>query len=127
MIVAVCQHENRRQNGRTKAGTLRYRCKDCGISWTESTAKLGGMRIGMDRAVKIIELLCEGMSVLATSRLTNSDPHTVIDLMVQFGEKCTQYMEQNIKAVHCEEIQVDEIWQYCIAIAQDFRTAAGAG
>ena len=66
MIKAVCTHENRKKNGVTKAGSIRYRCKDCGKSWTESTDLLNGMRIGLDRACQILELLCEGMSVRAT-------------------------------------------------------------
>jgi transposase-like protein len=63
VIAVVCAHENRRFYGRTKAGTLRYKCKDCGKSFTASTELFGGMRIGLDRAAKIVELLCEGMSV----------------------------------------------------------------
>jgi limonene-1,2-epoxide hydrolase len=69
MIVAVCEHKNRRTNGITAAGATRFRCKDCGKSWTESTSTFGGMRIGMDRATQIVSMLCEVMSVLATSRL----------------------------------------------------------
>ena len=57
MIVATCQHENRKKNGTTKAGATRYRCKNCGKSWTESTAALSGMRVGIDTAAKVIELL----------------------------------------------------------------------
>src|SRR5262245_13193390 len=70
VIVATCEHKNRRTNGKTKAGAIRYRCKDCGKSWTESTSTLGGMRMGLDRAAQVIELLCEGMSVRGTSRIT---------------------------------------------------------
>ncbi|MEX2167871.1 MAG: hypothetical protein WD851_01050 [Pirellulales bacterium] len=112
MIMAVCQHENCKRNGTTRTGAIRWRCKDCGISWTESTRKLGGMRIGMDRAVQIIGMLCEGMSVRAACRLTNTDKQTVLDLLVMVGEQCEQYMAHNIKAVRCDDIQVDEIWQY---------------
>ena len=72
MIAAVCQHENRRTNGRTKAGAVRYRCKSCGASWTESTAALNGMRVGLDQAAKVVEMFCEGMSVSATARIEPS-------------------------------------------------------
>jgi transposase-like protein len=63
VIAIVCQHENRRTNGKTAAGAQRWRCKDCGKTWTESTEALGGMRIGLDRAAQIVEMLCEGMSI----------------------------------------------------------------
>jgi IS1 family transposase len=98
--------------GKTKAGTVRFRCKDCGKMLTESTEVLGGMRIGLDRAAKIIELLCEGMSVMATSRVTNTDPHTILDLLVYVGERCDAYMQENIKNVFADSIQVDEIWGF---------------
>src|SRR4051812_40198611 len=75
VIAVVCQHENRRTNGKTKAGAQRYRCKTCGASWTESTEVLGGMRIGMDRAAQIIEMLCEGLSLRSVARLGPYDTH----------------------------------------------------
>jgi len=115
MIVAVCEHKNRRTNGRTKAGNVRYRCVDCGKSWTLSTKTLGGMRIGLDRAAKIISLLCEGMSVRATSRLMGSNTRTVLDLLVIVGERCEKYMLENIQGVFVGDTQIDEIWQFVLA------------
>jgi transposase-like protein len=73
VIVATCEHKNRRTNGTTAAGATRYRCKDCGKSWTESTSTFGGMGIGMDRAEKIVSMICEGVSVLATARLPTTE------------------------------------------------------
>jgi transposase-like protein len=61
VIVATCQHEHTKKNGVTKSGAIRIRCKDCGKSWTESTATLNGMRIGLDQAAKVVEMLVEGM------------------------------------------------------------------
>ena len=97
MIVAACQHENRRTNGKTKSGATRYRCKDCGKSWTESTATLDGMRIGLDKAAKVIQMLCEGVSVRATARITGIDLKTILSLLVIVGERCEEYMAENIK------------------------------
>jgi IS1 family transposase/transposase-like protein len=130
VITIVCQHENNRTNGITKAGATRYRCKDCGKSWTESTATFGGMRIGMDRAAQIVSMICEGMSVLATSRLTDTDPHTIIDLVNYLGERCEVYMQENIKGVHVDEIQIDEQWQFVLckrATARREKMVGGCG
>ncbi|HMO84468.1 MAG TPA: hypothetical protein PKC18_06045 [Lacipirellulaceae bacterium] len=109
MISAVCQHENRRTNGTTKAGATRYRCKDCGKSWTESTGALAGMRIGLDKAAEIIELLCEGMSVRGAMRVTGADKNTILALLTYVGERCEAYMAEHIRGVHVDEVQVDEI------------------
>ena len=99
MIAIVCQHENRKVHGKTKAGAARYKCKDCGKTFTASTSTFDGMRIGMDRAAQIIELLCEGMTIRGVSRITDTDPHTIIDLLVSVGERCESYMEEHIRDV----------------------------
>ncbi len=93
MISAVCQHENRRTNGKTKAGATRYRCKSCGASWTESTGKLNGMRIGLDQAAKIIEMLCEGVNVRATARM-RSRPRRIRNRILTILQKMNR-MTQN--------------------------------
>lgn len=112
MIAIACKHENRKKSGKTESGAQRYKCKDCGKRFTESTELLGGMRIGMDRAAKILELLCEGMSVSATARFTDTDPHTILDLLVYVGERCETFMADEIRGVHAEDVQVDELWQF---------------
>jgi IS1 family transposase len=98
--------------GKTKAGTVRYRCKDCGKMLTESTEMFGGMRIGIDKAAQVIELLCEGMSVRAAARISGVSLPTILDLLLYVGPKCDEYMQQNIKDVFVDSIQVDEIWQF---------------
>ena len=46
------------------------------------------MRIDLLVAEQIPKCLCEGNSVRATARLTNTDQHTVIDLMNMIGGRC---------------------------------------
>jgi transposase-like protein len=72
VIAISCQHEHSKKFGKTSSGAPRMRCTLCGKTWTESTDKLNGMRIGIDRAVKIVELLVEGMAVRAVSRVTDT-------------------------------------------------------
>jgi IS1 family transposase len=83
--------------------------------FTESTEKLGGMRIGMDQAARIIELLCEGMSVSATARIAQCDIHTVLELLVYVGNQCKRFMEEKIKNVVVGDVQCDEICQFIYA------------
>src|SRR5688572_5006110 len=70
------------------------------------------MRIGLDQAAKVIELLCEGMSVRGTSRITGVAKGTILELLLYVGPKCDEYMQANIKNVFVDNVQVDEIWQY---------------
>jgi IS1 family transposase/transposase-like protein len=130
VIAIVCQHENRRQFAKTKAGTPRFRCKTCGKTWTEATSQFDGMRIGMDRACQIVELLCEGMSVRAVSRITDTHKQTILDLLVLVGEKCAAMEAEQIKDIQVDDVQVDEIWQYVYckrATAERMKIVGGCG
>ena len=110
--LAECTHPKRRKHGRTKANVQRYRCSECGKCFTESTDTLNGMRIGLDRAEMILKCLFEGMSVNSVSRITNTDPHTIYDLIVLIGGRCKRFMESTIHNVHVDEVQADEIWSF---------------
>lgn len=113
MIVIVCKHELTKKFGKDRKGNPRVRCCECGKTWIVAAPSLiGNMRVDMDRAEMILKCLCEGTSVRATARLTNTDPHTVIDLMIFVGERCARFMTNEIKKVSVEDIQVDEVWQY---------------
>ena len=107
-----CKHENHRKHGRTPDGKQRYRCRDCGTTFTRETQLLDGMRIGPERAAKIIELLCEGMSVKATARVTDTDEKTIFNLLVLVGERCKDFMLRKVRQVIVDDIQIDEIWSY---------------
>ncbi|HMP05590.1 MAG TPA: hypothetical protein PJ982_04500, partial [Lacipirellulaceae bacterium] len=130
MIAIACQHEKKHVHGKTKSGATRYKCATCGKTFTESTGGLDGMRIGLDRAAKIIELLCEGISVRAVSRVTDTHIQTITDLLVMVGERCEAYMAEHIRGVHVDEVQVDEIWQFVFckkATAKQMKYVGGCG
>jgi IS1 family transposase len=88
------------------------------------------MRIGVDQAAKIIQLLCEGMNVRATARFTGTDLKTILSLLVLVGEKCEKYMGENIKGVFVGDTQIDEIWQFVLcknATAKREKMVGGCG
>lgn len=88
------------------------------------------MRIGLDRAEKIISLLCEGMSVRATARLMGANTRTVLDLLVLVGERCEKFMQESIQDVFVGDCQVDEIWQFVLckkATAKREKMVGGCG
>lgn len=127
MIAATCQHENRKVHGKTPKGDTRYKCKDCGKTFTADTTILGGMRIGLDRACQIIEMLCEGMAVRAVARITDTHIQTILDLLAYVGERCAAWEAETIKDIHVDDVQVDEIWGYvyCKAATAERRKIVG--
>ena len=64
------------------------------------------MRIGIDRAAKIIELLCEGMSVRAVARVTDTHMQTITDLLVMVGERCEAFMADSDSRRPCRRRSV---------------------
>ncbi len=114
MVVSTCSHASSfKKNGTDRHGIQRYKCCLCGKRWSaKNPNRLGDMRIDLRLAEMIIKCLCEGNSVRATARLTNTDPHTVIDLTVLVGNLCERYMANRIKNVPVDDVQADEIWQY---------------
>jgi IS1 family transposase/transposase-like protein len=112
VIASVCQHARHRRMGKTPAGSIRYRCKDCGKTWTDSTAMFDGMTIGMDRAACVIRHLCEGTSVRATSRLCGMDVNTILDLLTLVGARCKRFLFEQMKKADVYEVQADEIWGF---------------
>jgi transposase-like protein/IS1 family transposase len=130
VIVATCQHQDRKKFGKTKSGAPRFRCKLCGKTWTQSTELFAGMRIGLDRAAQIVELLCEGMSVRAAARITDTSKTTILELLKLVGERCEAFMAEHIRGVQVDDIQCDEIWQFVFckkATAKHKKYVGGCG
>ena len=70
MTCRKCEHGTAKRFGFTKARTARYRCKACGATFTDAPVKpLGAHTTSVDDAVQVFELMTEGMSVRAISRV----------------------------------------------------------
>jgi IS1 family transposase len=70
------------------------------------------MRIGLDKAVQIVELLCEGMSIAATARISKVAPNTVTDLLLLIGRRCEAFFERKFCDLCVDDIQADEVWNF---------------
>lgn len=113
MILATCQHESTKKHGKDRKGNQRFRCRLCGETWIEPTAKpLGDMRISMRDATLALGMLLEGMSIRAVERLTGLDQNTISSLILTVGENCGRLLETKIRGVAVEDVQVDELWSF---------------
>lgn len=94
MVVSVSTHEDFKKHGKNATGKQRLRCKLCGHSWLEETAKpLGDMRISLRDAQTVLGMLLEGMSIRAASRLTGLDRNTIGDLILAVGADCQALLD----------------------------------
>ena len=69
-------------------------------------------RIPLNRRTQIINCLVEGNSIRSTERLTNTHRDTIMRLMVEVGGGCARLMDEEMRDLSCQRLQVDEIWSY---------------
>lgn len=61
---------------------------------------------------QVIGALVEGNSIRSIERMTGVHRDTIMRLMVRTGESCRQFMDDTLRDLPCQHVQVDEIWSY---------------
>ena len=61
---------------------------------------------------QIINLLVEGNSLRATSRLTGCSINTVTKLLVDVAKACERFHYETVKGIKSRRVQCDEIWSF---------------
>jgi len=67
----------------------------------------------IERRIQIINLLVEGNSMRATSRIADCSINTVTKLLIDVGAACNEYQDKAMRNLTCERFQCDEIWAFC--------------
>lgn len=113
MIKLTCKHERKTGKGKDRNGFQRYKCKDCGVSWTVRQAKpLGEMTVNLDKAKLALRMLTEGMSIRATERTTGVNRNTLCKLVVLFGTACRKFLDDRMHTLKLTHLQFDEQWTF---------------
>lgn len=80
---------------------------------------------------QIINLLCEGNSLRATSRITGTSINTVTKLLVEVGKACIKFHDEKVVSLESKKIQCDEIWSFVYAkdknVTDEMREKGTAG
>jgi IS1 family transposase len=74
-----------------------------------------------DRA-KALQLLCEGMSIRAVTRVTGFSKTTISKLVVDAGQAAAWYQDRVFQSLTCKRLQVDEIWGFVAAKQKNVAT-----
>ena len=99
--------------GKHRNGLQRFRCLQCKKTLTEDhVTPESQMRLAPERAVAVLKLLLEGMSVRSVERVTGVHRDTILRLLVRAGERCQRLMEEKIQDLPVFDVQVDEIWGF---------------
>lgn len=69
-------------------------------------------KLSIERQAKIIKVLCEGNSIRATARITDTAINTVVTLLKQVGGACWDYQNRVMRNLNCQKLQCDEIWSF---------------
>lgn len=100
--------------GKHRNGLRRFRCRQCRKTFTEPRANpLNEMRLSLEKAVSILKLLVEGMSVRSIERVTEVHRDTILRLLVLAGERCARLLDEKMHDLKSNFIQCDEIWTFC--------------
>jgi len=72
-------------------------------------------KLPIDKQIQIINLLVEGNSLRATSRIADVSINTVTKLLVSVGKACQDFHNEKVVNVSTKRIQCDEIWSFVYA------------
>lgn len=72
-------------------------------------------RLPIQKRAKIVQMLVEGSSVRATSRVTGHSPQTITKLIHDVGDSCLEWHHRKVRGTLSRKVQVDELWQFCYA------------
>ena len=70
------------------------------------------MYLPFDKALLVLQLLVEGVSIRSTERITGVEKKTILSLLVLAGERCERLLDEKVRKVKVNDLQLDEIWAY---------------
>jgi len=83
-------------------------------------------RLSITKRAHILNLLVEGNSLRAASRIADVSINTVYKLAIDAGEACSAYQDQTFRNLPCKRVQLDEIWSFVYAKQRNVMLAKAA-
>lgn len=83
-------------------------------------------KLPLEKRAQILEMMVEGMSIRAISRMTGASKNTVVKLLEDAGHACAAYHEKHVRSLKSQRIQCDEIWSFCYAKQKNVAMAKAA-
>lgn len=68
--------------------------------------------LSKDKQIAAIAALAEGSSIRSIERMTGIHRDTIMRLGVRVGKGCAQLLDEKMRGLTCQSIQVDEIWGF---------------
>ena len=83
-------------------------------------------RLPHDKRAQALQMMAEGISLRAMTRLTGISRTTLIKLLEDAGQAFSEYQDRVLVNLPCKRIQVDEAWAFCYAKQKNVPTAKAA-
>jgi IS1 family transposase len=68
--------------------------------------------LSTEKQITIIAALAEGSSIRAIERMTDVHRDTIMRLGVRAGQGCKRILDEKMRGLPCDDIQLDEIWGF---------------
>lgn len=77
---------------------------------------ISGMnKLPLEKRKQIVQLLVEGNSLRASSRIADVSRTTIQKLLVEVGKACMKFHDEKVVNVNSRRVQCDEIWSFVYA------------
>jgi IS1 family transposase len=83
-------------------------------------------RLTKDQRAQALQMMAEGISLRAMTRLTGVSRTTLIKLLEDAGQAFAEYMDRTLVNLPCKRLQLDEVWAFCYAKQKNVPTAKAA-
>src|SRR5213593_4219332 len=105
-----------------KGGKIRqFSCTSCKGYFLETHGTLfHGKQAAVERIVRVLACLAEGLGIRATARVFEVDANTVLQWLVEAAEQPRTFSHYLLCDVHVEQLQLDELY----AVLRDLKAGA---
>ena len=79
-----------------------------------------------EKRAQALQMMAEGISLRAMTRLTGISRTTLIKLLEDAGQAFSEYQDRVLVNLPCKRVQVDEAWAFCYAKQKNVSTAKAA-
>jgi IS1 family transposase len=119
---------NLRANGHPNGGPWRQLlCVACRRYFLETLGTLfHGKRASVERIVRVIACLAEGLGIRGTARVFEVDPNTVLQWLVEAAEQLRAFSRHVLHDVRVRQVQLDELFALLSAVKDGEVSAAEA-
>ncbi len=83
-------------------------------------------KLSPEKRAQALQMMAEGISLRAMTRLTGISRTTLIKLLEDAGQAFSEYQDRVLVNLPCKRIQVDEAWAFCYAKQKNVPTAKAA-